>query len=866
MHQPRPYGLHTIGQKLTSNDQAFIHATAKRFSNLKEVSELESMRMVYDLPDGGYVVVQDMGGNFRIVAHKPKNHEFITRDGLATDYIPMLYSGEVLNQITPKTDGVTIRLTEQTRRRLIEYDPEKTKPDLELSLHRFRIDYDLKFDYFKPKNTGDLVFTQYHKLRATWYSGAISEIIQIVGGYGRHDFEALPNKPYERKVFLLPDLVRDKVREHVISQRLPAYDGIPNIDGKYQYNYNFSHCNAVSFDKEDNPWLLQINATGVYAMPLPIIPATTSPDFLKYLREVKDEELISIVERFGGLPSGEDFLLGKDFQAWYRAGVIIKICDTKDFYKHDAFYYACGWAFNSKGSEGFNTCWSFDDSGMRIAYGFKINLNLGVAKNNGLVTDIRDISAEDQAILNRYIYRLNLEIPDNNHRERAIRYKISRTSAKDLLVIAKGGQVDIGYWENLISEPIAEHEGSMREVSKGPMYWGISDPKSFGYLKFPQYEGLGCESFDMTMPYYEGDSVRCDTIVFGSYINDQLTVIKYFLDNRVFDRELESSFEDVMIIGEWEKTEKFGGSRLEGYLYTTDFDDRQETSKSVVFTKVTGEDLGYGNPLYSTPAILAKWGGIGRSRYYSYRTEVSIKLDGHLAIGVCVPVFSRDCILYALTETSESRSYSDDLTRESIPDPTSYSLWTFDPIFHFIGGEGKGYPEPTTGDLVYANYNSEVNYKPTKYSWFSDSGNWLEVPDGGYIDVSGTCSSYTDRSRKDKSASGFKIGGQAPQIEEYSKSQTFGREESGGVFISIKVKGAGVINKSKPDTFYFVYSPEDGGGIPVYFQRYATWITAGKKQYSSVSEKGASGIYTYWGNTELADHKSAHCFIGVINE
>lgn len=869
MHQPRPYGLHTIGQKLTSNDQAFIHSTAKRFSNLKEVSELENMRMVYDLPDGGYIVVQDMGGNFRIVAHKPKNHEFIIRDGLATDYIPMLYSGVVLNATPFSSDGTPIKLTEVTRRRLVDYDPNKPKPEKTLELHRFRIEYDFKFQYFKPALTGVRTFTQYHKLRATWYSGAMSEVVQVVAGYGRLDFGELPDDKFERKSMLLPKKVHDEVRKHVIGQRLPAYDGITDMNGQHKYDYRHGICNAVSFDTAGKPWLLRISPAGVYAMPLPIIPATTAPAFLDYLYEVDDHELIHVVERFGGLPSGENFLTGDDFQAWYRAGAIIKICDTTEFYKHSAFYMACGWAFNSQGTEAFNTCWSGGGTSMRYAHGFKMRLRLGSAKNNGWVADNKDLPIEDLSILARFMARVDIALNGNNHRERAIRYKIVNTPAAKLLPIARAEQVDINYWENLIADPIAIHSGNVSEVSKGNLYWGSSNPLSFGYLKFPEFTGQGCESFDMSMPEYKGVSARCDTVVFGCYVNDQLTVIKYFLDERTFHNDKESDFEDVMIIGDWEETETSGSSGLLGYLYTTNFDDRREASDTVKFTQVSGRDLGYGNPAYSTPPLLYMWGSLSRHRYYSYLTKVTFTYGDNMSVAVCVPTLTRDSMLHAYSERTESKSYREEMQRRSVVDPTTYDIWTYDPIFHYMGSNdrARGAPRPKTGDYAYAVYDYHTNYRPTKYSWFSDSGNWHQVPDGSYKDESSTVTPYTIRG-SDHNANGVVVGGEAPLLETYIKTDNTNSETKGRVSVAIQVRGSGEINKNIPSAFYYDFSPADAGGSLVYFYRDATWITCGTQKYSNVSEtKDLEGRQrAHYGNTSLADHKSAHCFIGVINE
>jgi hypothetical protein len=863
MHQGRPYGLHVIGGKLTDRDEAFVSVTAKRFSNLKDLASIDSSRMVYDLPDGGYVVIQDMGGNFRVIAHKTSEIALIALDGMATDYIPMLYSGVILNATPFESDGVPIRLTETTRRRLVDYSGSEALPPKEVELHRFRIKYDDKFKYFEPQYKGIRTFTQYHKLRATWYSGAMSEVVQIIGGYGTQDNETLPDELLERKTLKLPLDVTKSIRAYIANQRLPAYTGIPEFEGKYKYDYLHSLSNGVSFDDAGKPWLLRINAAGVYAMPLPVIPATTAPAFREYMIEVGDDEILHVLNRFGGLPSGEIFPTGDDFQAWYRAGAIIKVCGTTDFYQHYAFYAACGWSFNSQGTEGFNTCWSGGGESMRYAHGFKMRLRLGAATDNGWTLNARRIEGEDAITLNNYIVFLFNQLAGNGARELAIRYKVMRTSINELLTHAEAKR-DINFWENLISKPIAIHNGTVSEVSKGNLYWGSPNPLSFGALKFPELTGQGCESFDMSMPEYKGLSERCDTVVFGCYVNDQLTVIKYFLDERRFQKSVESSFEKVMIVGQWEETKTNATSGLMGYLYTTAFDDRREASDSTTYTKLTGKDLGYGNPAYSTPSLLYMWGGLSRARYYSFRTEVATVTGDSLSVAVCVPTFTRDSMLYAYSETNYSKSYSDKMERRSVTDPTTYEIWTYDPIFHWIGNgsEAIGEPTPTVGDYVYTVYGS---YIVNEYSWFADSGNWYGVSKGSYKDETGRLSKYTDRNSTHP-ANGVTVGGEAPRLDTYSNTNNAYNNQIGRVDVSITIKGAGNIHKNIPSAFYYDFSPVESGGSLVYFYRDATWITSGTQRYTNIDEKKDNGLRAYWGSTKLVDHKSAHCFIGVINE
>lgn len=91
-------------------------------------------------------------------------------------------------------------------------------------------------------------------------------------------------------------------------------------------------------------------------MPLPLIPATTTGAFKAYVQEQGDDELQWVIDRFGGLPSGEGFpKYSRDFEAWRRAGVIIKVCGPGDFYNHFMYSTALGWSFNERGTEGLTS-------------------------------------------------------------------------------------------------------------------------------------------------------------------------------------------------------------------------------------------------------------------------------------------------------------------------------------------------------------------------------------------------------------------------------------------------------------------------------------------------------------------------------
>jgi hypothetical protein len=71
-----------------------------------------------------------------------------------------------------------------------------------------------------------------------------------------------------------------------------------------------------------------------------------------------------------------------------------------------------------------------------------------------------------------------------------------------------------------------------------------------------------------------------------------------------------------------------------------------------------------------------------------------------------------------------------------------------------------------------------------------------------------------------------------------------------------------LVHKNKPDNMYFLGSPDPYVGV---FYRDGCSVTFGDSEYANLSEK-VDGKRKHWGYTSLADHKSAHHFIGVINE
>ena len=891
MRSPRPHGRF-YAEALSGEDAHRVELLARGLTNAKDLGGLDSLRQGVLLPSGRKAFAADMGGVFRIIItslrDEPPAPDF---DDMARIKIPLLFSG-VVTKATYRDeakDGVGLRLTEQARRRIGGYGKGKPEdvPPKDVELQRFRVKYANKFGHFEPK-PGMTKHTQYARLRPTWYSGAMAEVVQVVGGYGRQEVKELPDTKLERASMRIPGKWLGKIKAELPNVRLPGYSGAPHPDGRITYDYSPYDNNGVSFDEKGCPWLLRISFEGVEAMPLPLVPATTTKSFRAWMEEVGDDEILALLDRFGGMPSGEGFPTGKARKAWRRAGAVVLVCEAAEFYKHLAMYAAGGWSFNSKGTEAFNTCWGHADNGLLHVHGYKMRLALGEAKGGGrLRLNMQPLEdATDQDTLTRYLARIYRGLSElvsdeqmaSSHAN-AIKYKLRRIPPSELLARAEGflrmaadstGDTSVaeekvrGEVESLDAlelEPIASHSGAVSRVTSGPVYWPNRNPGASARLKFPELSGRGCESFLLYSPDYDGPDGQCDTVMFGCYVKDQLQVVKFFRDAREFTKSEESTFEKHMIVGQWEKTVTTGVTGLMGNFYTSSFDDRKEASESTAYTKITGTDMGYGERAYRTPGAMMRVGDVYRARYYKHKVETKNTSSYLIDVAVCVPTFMRDAILYAFEEGATSVDQSMETEQYAILDPTSYQFWTHDNIFHYIGGTiagNLGSPYPKDGAPVYLD---SMLYVPTEVSDFADSGNWY--PFTGVVDITGIVGEWTSRSGSMVHAGGAVIGGTAPGfLRERSQSQKLG-ERAGRVSVSMDVAGNVQVNKAVPHSWYFARSPDPVAG---YFYRDAVRITFGSARYATVSEKDDYGRQKQWGSTKLLSAPRAAHFIGVINE
>lgn len=865
MHEPRPYGLH--GEIRGEDDGAAVEALVRRLTNYKSAAGLDSAKMVRALPSGDVAIALDMGGILKVVVQGPPKEpppEELEPLGTA---IPMLFSGVITKSVVAQGEGVGMDLSLWTRRRIAGYGPQsEARVARAQQLQRFAIDYSDLHAEFRPE-ASSFLFTQYAQLRPTWFSGLMAAVVGIVGGYGRQDLRSLPDNEVERATLKLPAALRDRIEREIAGRVLPGYLGRPPQNGQIQFDYKFARTHGVGKDSDGKPWLLRVDTRGVYAMPLPVVPGTGTAAFRQYIERVGDPELLWVLDTFGAMPSGESFPSQiEDFEAWRRAGVIIKVCGAADFYGQLAYSSAIGWSFDLRGSSGYNTCYEFGADGIQRGYGYKLSLSLSPAQSGGVLTPSIDLEdPQEVARLNSYLAAVSEALGSGPQGQAAL-YKIRRTPAADILARASAGAspaMEAIYWQNLELSSIAVHTGSISRVASGKL-WAPGPPRTHPQIKFPEPVAKGCLSHDFGR--LEGSPVpvpppRCDTVMFGYYVGDDLRVVKYFRDDRQHVQDVDNNYEDCMAVGSWEQTATQGSTSILGNFYLSELDERKSAAPVTTTTRIVGTDLGYDSqPYFAFDHFFSMVGTLWRNRYFLRKTH-SEKTQGYsLVVAVCIPFLDRNAVLHAKKEAQVAGVVIDSQEVGAVRDPNSYRYFTYDFVWAWVGGSTQGNmatatkaaPSPKDGNPVWV---MGYNYDPVPCSDFADQGDW----------IGGLPADYTWLIHPIKSEWRNNGGGGPPTVRTYSKTVNEGAKESGALQASL-IEQLQVVHKDVPQIGYFRMSPDPDSGDVFYVD--AVSNVAGTSVYASVSESDpqAPKYRKHWGYTALADHKSAHHFIGVLNE
>lgn len=900
MYSPITYGRFAEEAGLTAYEQGRIEQFVRACSNQNQFSGLDSEARNMTLPSGKTVRYIKVGQISKVIVYPtPLDREEIFPK-FAEVKIPMLISGNVTRYLVrkpsndnPLGEGVSVRVTRDTRRRVAGYpNNERDWSPNNLALRRFRIENTVEneragFVNMLIKDEATLFFSQYQYLYPSMYSGAMSSVAQIVQGYGmmkKINTDGMPEwvkndrtLEYEEPYLRVPDAVAMAIQKEleVRGRQLPAYKGKVPIEGKCQYKFRPDENHGVGFAVDGKPWLITIKPSGVYAQPLPVVPETTTKAFRAYMEDVDDQEIITILEKFKGMPSNEpDFEEGwsdNDFDIWVRAGAIIRVCDSGAFYSNGgAPHDMCGWSFNSRGSSAFNTCYKTNEGQPPFFTAVMLNLTLGETREP---YSREGVSQEETNTVSNYLSLILSRAAGDSSTNAAIRFKISMASHGELLSRARGTSninAEYSYWDSLVADPIAIHTGSMKIISQGYVSAGIND----FYVKWPQIQENG--PFPMTGIADWGMDAKAyqkgDTIIYGAYIDDDLHVVKHFQDDDPFMRKSVGNLADAQrdLLGSWEGTTYTGAGALEGRLYTSKWDDREVTVPISSTGTITRADRGYGGISFSVPLPAEMIGSISRRRYYQENSDT----ESWAGVGVnnvlIAPLFARDCIFYVIKKTAASHTRTISQSGGSMSDH-SYPLVIFDSVFHW-----HGYTEiDPQNPLDRGKNNGEKSYAlPSPLPQFPNEGNfaysgdWFGAADS-VKDISDILAPIFERPAGSM-VSGTYMQGSNPTIRSFSKTT---RNESTvpDAQILFDAPHANDVVVGVTETYvrerYFLPSPLRDAIPPDYYWRSASWNCFGEAEICVVDIKDhmKTPELRYWGKCEILDYESVPHFIGVIN-
>ena len=226
------------------------------------------------------------------------------------------------------------------------------------------------FTEWQPKPTDQRLFTQYVAPRASQWSGTMKKVVQVLMGLGRIDPAKMrdPKDPGKDDSAYLQDVRSEGVQ--------------------IRYDYKFSRTHGIHRGADGTLWLVEISISrGVIAMRLPIFPGSDTAGFKARAVARGDTAMEAALDDLGCLPIGAGFPASPAAFARAKArGDILELLPASslsEFYANSGYSSACGWSFNSRGSEAHNVGYRYTDK-TRLQQGvwYQINIGIGPVREN----------------------------------------------------------------------------------------------------------------------------------------------------------------------------------------------------------------------------------------------------------------------------------------------------------------------------------------------------------------------------------------------------------------------------------------------------------------------------------------------------
>lgn len=549
--------------------------------------------------------------------------------------------------------------------------------------------------------------SQYIRAKSTVWTGTMRIVVQAIEAIGK----AVAPSIYDRVVPRVLDPTGRLGVEPTDYETQIATQGV-----RVRYGATFERSHGIRIADDGRPWLVEISITrGVLAMPLPMFPATALPRFRERPERLEDSAALDLLDRFGGIPSGEIFPdTDEALEEAIEGGFVLRLkthSDLSGVYECSSYSPANSWAFSDSGHDAVTTAWKFNSAYLQRGSWWGVATSIGntvdmepPANAGGLKAVLAEQgSGPKHAWVLRKADRLTL------NEVRAL-----------LLTAATSKPRAYADLDAMTLAPMAT--GSARLSKRGEGY--LFAPRQAKYFPpiaywhpFMQF----CLTHD---PRPQVDVPRpqaiIDTVMWVAYAGQQLQWVRYFDDPRIRPNVVEDDFEDCMYIGSWTRSTQVDAF-VSRCFYSNAFDARQDLAGSRTVLTRKSRDVGWIAIGYQ-PFIGASFfiGELTQVRGFVVTTRFESTVGESIATAIVLPFGDRCAYYHALVHRTGGGLWTESVNRESVLNPTIQYTWQNIQYPQFAHPDGCGV-------VMDPKVTSETDYRPTQCSDYADYGTWAPV-------------------------------------------------------------------------------------------------------------------------------------------
>lgn len=514
----------------------------------------------------------------------------------------------------------------------------------------------------------DVVWSEHAHAKPSQYSGAMRRIVQFILGIGK-----IIRPTWEERWMNLQTPKRGYIESKQVNAETGMYDTVESGFGLYTedppvtrlyYDYRFPKTHGISFDATGKPWLIEISAGGVLAMPLYLDPVSTTIEGRARYIEVSPE-LEDFIDEFGGVPLGVTFPVGADLVEWKRAGEVVTLLNSSvmgAFYGNGMFSSDIGWSFNERGTEAHNCCVGIANN-LSTGNHYRINITL----QGETFAAMSGARAELAGYFNE-VYKVN-----------KCRRMTELQALEILRLLQRDPEAGQQAFDNATVTPTLQGNASLTLLRSGTLYHPgrpIAQPQ----IKFPEPLVGGLVSFDFG-PYVVGASVpRCEAPMFVCIIDDMPEVINYFYDGRGSPTPpSQNTRGECQFTGLWQTINLGGATRVCGNFYSARWDWREEITSDSTVTTFDGRKIGVMGRA-AVPWFFSTCVYVSSRTYFAIKYKSEIAAGRNRGVAAAIPFHSRDAYYMVKSDYVASKSYAYGMNVEDTAGP-QVQLWR---IYNFV--------------------------------------------------------------------------------------------------------------------------------------------------------------------------------------